>query len=110
MNRIAMDIKKWREEAVRLFGKDWMKWRFVCPACGHIATPGDFLALGKDPNDASRNCIGRANGKGRTPDINEPAPDGCNWCAYGLFGTMDKGRRIFTEEGNNIEIFDFARE
>lgn len=108
MEKKAQPIEEWRTEAVNRFGKDPKKWAFICPACGHVATPADFLALNKDPNNAATECIGRANGKGQTPDPSKPAPDGCNWCAYGLFGTMGKGRRVLTESGDTMEVFDFA--
>ena len=33
---------------------------------------------------------------------------GCDWAAYGLFGTLGKGRSVTTEDGNVVEVFDFA--
>lgn len=32
---------EWRDKAVALFGNDPMKWRFVCPSCGHEASVED---------------------------------------------------------------------
>ena len=110
MSRTAQYIDEWREEATRRFGKDPRKWAFICPACGHVATGGDFESFGAHPEEAAVQCIGRVNGKGQTPDPSKPAPDGCNWCAYGLFGTMGRWRSVITSKGAEIEVFDFAEQ
>ena len=33
---------------------------------------------------------------------------GCNWAAYGFFGTLGKGRLIIMEDGEEVEVFAFA--
>ena len=97
-------LKEWRAEAAQRFGKDPSKWAFVCPACGHVATVGDFLELGADASLAYQECIGRVSSPVRPPDD----PDqGCNWAAYGLFGTLGKGRIVAAGE-KDVEVFDFA--
>ena len=35
---------------------------------------------------------------------------GCNWAAYGFFGTMGKGRTVIMEDGKKVEVFAFAGE
>lgn len=85
----------WIKEGLNKFG-EIENWRFKCPKCGNIATVKDFMSIGKDSNTAAQNCIGRfIDGKG------------CNWAAYGLLGTLDKGRIILMEDGNKINVFEF---
>lgn len=97
---------EWMEEGKKRFGKNFENWKFICPACGHIQSVKDFLDLELDPNDAFRDCIGRHNGNMKPAGENNQF--GCNWCAYGLFGTLCKGVTVITENNDEIEIFDFA--
>lgn len=104
MNRVTQ--KEWLEEGRQKFGEDFAKWKFVCPMCGHVAGIQDFLDLGADANDAFQECIGRHLGKG-SPEKGDSS--GCNWAAYGLFGTGGKGRIVISEETEKeIEVFQFA--
>ena len=104
---VTQTLTEWREEAARRFGKSPANWAFVCPACGKVSTVRDFLTLGKGPNEAAQNCIGRYNGHMR-PASEAQDGQGCNWAAYGLCGCFGKGRIVTTEEGGEIEVFDFA--
>lgn len=101
-------IKEWQEEGKKIFGEDFKKWKFKCPACGHISSIKDFIDAGADPNDAYQECIGRVNGKGEDGMQGKEQGFGCNWAAYGLLGTLGKGRIVITDEGKEIDIFDFA--
>ena len=97
-NAITQD--EWIKEGNRRFGSDFKKWKFVCPKCKHIASIQEFVDLGLDPNDAYQECIGRhVGGKG------------CDWAAYGLFGTLGNGRIVkYEKDGKEVgmEVFDFA--
>lgn len=101
----AMTRNEWYAEGTRLFGKDVMKWRFVCPSCGHIATVQDWHDAGADEDIVAFNCIGRSlperseafGGKGTGP---------CNYTGGGLFNINPirvGGQRVFAfaplEEG-----------
>lgn len=90
---------EWEQEGIKLFGEDKKKWKFICPRCGHVASIQDFLDIGCDANDAFQNCIGRMK-KGI----------GCDWAAYGLFGTLGKGKIVISQEGKKVNVFDFAKE
>lgn len=75
--------QEWSDRGRQLFGDDFVKWRFVCPACGNIATVEDyrqFKEQGADANAATCTCIGRYMGKdwakGEKP---------CDYVGYGLF-------------------------
>jgi hypothetical protein len=100
-------VNEWLSEAETLFGENKLDWKFECPACGHVASIGDFKEVGADPNDAYQKCIGRVNGKGTTNQ--KDLGDGCNWAAFGLFGTAGKGRTVISENGKEVEVFDFAK-
>ena len=39
-------FEEWNAEGARRFGADQMKWRFVCPACGHVAAVQDWKDAG----------------------------------------------------------------
>jgi hypothetical protein len=102
---VKQSISEWLNEAVSKFGKCPDNWTFKCPACGKVSTVKDFKDAGADINDSYQECIGRHTGKGSP---SKDSKDGCNWAAYGLFGTLDKGRIVISEEGNEINVFDFA--
>ncbi|MFJ1869930.1 VVA0879 family protein [Streptomyces chartreusis] len=98
-------------EATDRFGADPLKWAFLCPSCGDIATGQDFReALAANPRKhrsgadltasdiVGQECIGRTLGallKGQ----GKYAGRGCDWAAYGLFAgpwtiTLPEGRTM----------------
>ncbi len=97
--------QEWLAELKRRFGENNLKWAFTCPACGKISTLQEFKDAGATPDDAYQTCIGRHTGKG-APDKN--SKDGCNWCAYGLFGTLDRGDTVITDSGKEVAVFRMA--
>lgn len=103
-------VEEWLKEGEELFGKNKWDWKFKCPACSHVASIQDFKDAGSDDpaNDAYQKCIGRVNGKGTKNQTD--LGHGCNWAAYGLFGTVGKGRTIISDSGSEVEVFDFAIE
>jgi len=81
---VAMTKEDWTKLGTQLFGSDMMKWRFVCPACGNVATPMDFYPFrdkGAKPNSATCECIGRYDGH-ISVKMGEGKP--CNYAGYGL--------------------------
>lgn len=98
-------LADWMEEGKKHFGENFDDWKFECPACGHIQSIKDFVDVGADRNDSYQECIGRKIGKG-SPQKGDST--GCNWAAYGFFGTCGKGRIVVTEDGKEIEVFQFA--
>ena len=88
------------EEMERRFGPDPKRWAFVCPACGDVACPQDFLDAGADPGRAGQECIGRWLG---VLKLDQPPGGyqgrGCDWAAYGLIRgpvlvVMPDGRKV----------------
>lgn len=98
---VKQTLEDWRAEARERFGEKTAVWRFVCPKCGNVQTPQDFVEAGVEVKEAAnmsyQGCIGRkVQGKG------------CNWAAFGLLGTLGKGRVVVTPDSCEVEIFDFA--
>ncbi len=88
--------EEWLKKGEKLFGKDKMKWKFICPSCKHIQTPEDFKQFkdkGANPNTAYQDCIGRWTG-----GLN--GLHKCDWASYGLFCGPD-----FVDE---TPVFAFA--
>jgi len=88
------EYNEWKARAVELFGDDPAKWRFVCPACGHVQCIQDFLDLGLDVETAYGevyfSCIGRRTGK--------DGP-GCDWTLGGLMSIHKVEVNLPEEEG-----------
>ncbi|GAA1075700.1 MULTISPECIES: VVA0879 family protein [Bacillati] len=106
---IKQTLDKWRVEARERFGDKGANWKFVCPSCGNVRSPQDFINAGCSEAEASRlsyqGCIGRIAHAGMKVEAKS-----CNWSAYGLLGTMGKGRIVITPDGQETEVFDFAKE
>lgn len=105
-------MEEWVAEGKRRFGENIKDWKFVCPACGRINTGREFCELGAKTNDIYQTCIGRHNGKGISGaghKSGERAPEhGCDWSAFGLFGTLGKGDIVTEIDGSMLNIFAFA--
>ena len=95
---------EWVASAVRLYGKDPRKWRFMCPACGTVATPEQHIGLGGDLQDGPVVCIKRTHKLAVDNDVRAD----CDWTAYGLLGTLGRGRVVRNPDGRSDEVFDFA--
>ena len=107
--RVPTSVKDWLEEGRKRFG-EVKNWRFKCPMCGKEYSVQEFMdAGGGGPNSAYQECIGRYR-HASPPNKENGNPDGCDWCAYGLFGTAGKGRLIEAEDGTVVEVFHFAGE
>jgi hypothetical protein len=91
-----MTRDEWIAEGARRFGPDPMNWRFVCPACGHVATPVDWEAAGAPKGAFAFSCVGRWLPDAREAFANGPGP--CNYAGGGLIGlnpTQVDDERIF---------------
>ncbi|SDM76606.1 VVA0879 family protein [Streptomyces wuyuanensis] len=98
-------------EARERFGDDPLKWAFICPTCGDIATGEDFSnALADHPRKnrageaviasdlVGQECIGRTLGA-LAKGAGKYSGRGCDWAAYGLFAgpweiTLPDGRSM----------------
>ena len=103
MSQQEISLDDWQAKGKELFGEDYMRWRFVCPGCGNIATVEDFRQFkdkGASPNDAVQACIGRFSG-GDWAKKTKP----CNYAAYGLLHLSPLV--VVDEEGNKTQAFGF---
>ena len=103
----TLRLEEWNAEGVRLFGEDRLKWRFTCPACGHIQAVEDFRpfkAQGATAESARFNCIGRYAGAQREAFGSGEGP--CNYTSGGLFDIRPV--EIVTPEGEKVRSFAFA--
>lgn len=100
-----LTIAEWKAEGKRRFGENTDEWKFVCPACGHVARVIDFKPYadkGANPDSAYQECIGRYTDAGAPEKGKQP----CNWAAYGLFRIS--GHDVELEDGSITPVFAFA--
>jgi hypothetical protein len=98
-----MTLAEWEAEGKRRFGENKMAWRFVCPSCGHVATPADWKAAGAGPGEVAFSCVGRH--MDRAVTLGE-RPGPCNYAGGGLFRLNPV--IVTTPDGKEEAYFDFA--
>jgi hypothetical protein len=97
--------KEWEEEGTKKFGDDMMKWKFVCPACGHIASIQDWRDIGADEGEVAFSCVGRhVENHGTLFDKGQKQP--CNYAGGGFF-TMNPVH-VEMDNGDIRQTFEFA--
>jgi hypothetical protein len=101
MKITTMTEAEWNAEGERLFGPDQLKWKFVCPACGHIASVQDWKDAGAKSEAAAFSCVGRWLAWCR--DAFESGPGPCNYAGGGLF-------RLNPVHVGEHQVFAFAVE
>lgn len=89
METVTMTREEWIAKGTELFGSDMMKWKHVCPGCGHVQSVEDFRQFedqGATPDSACRECIGRYSGGKRwsNGNLKETGGGPCDYAAYGL--------------------------
>ena len=104
MTKTKMTLEEWRAKATELFGPDKMGWRFVCPACDHVASVRDWLAVGAPLNTAAFSCVGRWSGASRKAFAEGNGP--CDYAGGGLFPINPV--TVVCPDGVEIQAFAFA--
>lgn len=94
---------QWVAEARRRFGPDPLNWRFVCPACGHIASACDWRDAGAPEGAVGFSCVGRWLPTARDAFAKGPGP--CNYAGGGLIG-LNPVRVV--HDGETHDVFTFA--
>lgn len=87
MNQVdqqELTVEQYLCEGMRRFGKDITKWKFVCPACGHVASVQDYKNAGAPEGAVGHSCIGRWTGANRSA-FGEAGPGPCDYAGGGLF-------------------------
>lgn len=102
---------EWLTECRQRFGDDPYLWAFECPNCGDVATGAEFRDALADSEVATsavlgQHCIGRHLGALQV-EAGRWDGRGCDWVAFGLLGTLGKGRLIDID-GRVVEAFNFA--
>lgn len=98
--------EEWLAEGEALFGPDKMKWKFVCPSCGHIATVKDWRDAGAPTGAVAFSCVGRFTGSKR--QLGDKTGGPCNYTGGGLFKLNPI--EVVGSEDEIYTVFDFARE
>jgi len=96
--------QEWEKEAIRRFGQDPMRWKFVCPSCGYVASVQDWKDAGATEGHVAFSCIGR--NLGSEKEIFDKTGGPCNYAGGGLFG-LNPVEVVFPE-GKVIRVFNFA--
>ena len=81
--------------------------RFVCPACGHTASPNDWRVAGADPQRAPQECIGRLRLVTETGMLVSAPPGGCDWAAFGFLDICTVHLQLPGKE-KPVPVFAFA--
>ena len=100
---IEMTEDEWYAKGELLFGADKMKWRFVCPSCGHVASVQDYKDAGAPQEAVAFSCVGRwTGGKPAFKKGNGP----CDYAGHGLIRLNPI--RLTNAAGENLRVFAFA--
>jgi hypothetical protein len=102
-DRRTMTLTEWRTEGARLFGPEEFKWRFVCPACGHVASREDYHKAGAPDGAVAYSCVGRWIPGSRDAFSEGPGP--CDYAGGGLF--RQNPLTVVDEHGGMLTVFDF---
>ena len=103
--RQTMTEDEWLVEAARRFGWNQRNWKFVCPACGHVASLAECKAAGMPDSTFAFSCIGRWLPKCRDA-FSEKGPGPCNYAGGGLIGLNPV--RVMRQGGRVTDFFAFA--
>lgn len=101
---------EWAAEGERRFGPDRMEWKFVCPACGHVARAADWKAAGASEGAVAFSCVGRwlpNSGPGRAfVAAGTASAKPCDYAGGGLFGLNPL--LVQDLDGKTHRLFAFA--
>ncbi|MFZ6872840.1 VVA0879 family protein [Undibacterium sp. Di27W] len=95
--------EEWRAEAIKRFGTKSAHWRFVCPACGYVASVKDWDDAKAPESAAAFSCIGRYTGS--TKGMGDKTGGPCNYTLGGLFNLSTVS---VESDGVTHSVFDFA--
>lgn len=97
--------EEWRAKAVSLFGQNQLCWRFICPACKHIATVADWFEHDAPQGAVAFSCVGRWSGPKREAFGKGEGP--CDYAGGGLIG-LNPVHVIDAAGGKDLDVFQFA--
>ena len=109
---VKYTLDEWRAKATELFGKDPLKWKFVCPICGHIASVQDWKDAGASDRSAAFSCVGRWTGANPKISKGSVGPNvlkgkgPCDYAGGGLFRLNPVS--VVDPDGHETNVFAFA--
>lgn len=95
---------EWIKEAQARFGTDSMRWKFVCPVCGHVASVADWKRVGAGEGEVAFSCVGRHIASAKQA-FEENGTGPCTYAGGGLFRLNPVTVRRGSEEH---QVFEFA--
>jgi len=100
-----MTHEEWTADAIKRFGPDPMKWRFVCPVCKHVASVEDWKKAGAPKGAVAFSCVGRwIEGSAEAFTRNQKGP-----CSYAGGGLFKLNHVVVTmPDGSEHQTFEFA--
>ena len=110
--QVTYTLAEWRAKATALFGEDFMKWKFVCPVCRHVASVADWKDAGAPVKSAAFSCVGRWAGVNPKIAKGTIGPNGiegkgpCNYAGGGLFQLNPVV--VVDPDGVEMKAFAFA--
>lgn len=95
----------WHAEARRLFGDDKMKWKFVCPSCGHVASVQDWKDAGAGEGEVAFSCVGR-----HLDNPHHAFQQGKQPCNYAGGGLIRLNPVVVQDGDERHNVFAFAKD
>lgn len=99
-NLAILTKEQWHAHGVTLFGDDEMQWRFICPACNHVASVQDYKDAGAPMSAVAVACVGRFMDHPRKAFGVGPGP--CDYSGMGLI-------QISPVRVDGLPVFGFAQ-
>lgn len=84
-NHRETTLEQYITDAEERFGADRMNWKFVCPACGYIASVAEYKEAGAPEGVVGFSCVGRWKGARRRA-FGDQGEGPCDYSGGGLFG------------------------
>ena len=106
MGTKKMTREQWLAEATSRFGEDMMRWRFVCPCCGHVAAVQDWKDAGAPEGAVAFSCVGRWTSDEARGAFEGEGQGPCNYAGGGLFKLNPVV--VVASDGSEHDVFDFA--
>lgn len=100
---VKMTESEWIAEGERRFGPDRMKWRFICPSCGYVASVQEWKDAGAQGGAVAFSCVGRYTGSRK--ELGDKTGGPCNYAGGGLFRLNPIE---ITHSGGTTHLFAFA--
>lgn len=93
--------EQWLAQGSKLFGSNFLNWRFKCPSCGYIASVLDYKNAGAPGNSVAFSCVGRWMSNSKEAFIKDNRNIPCNYAGGGLF-------QLNPVEVDGSKYFEFA--